>query len=314
MSQNHTLLVATSGGHIEELELLSQRIQGLGAQRWVTNETSQTRVMCKSKDMEFVPFIDSRDFKGVLREIPHAIKLLRKRPKAVVSTGSAIALAYLPLAALMGVEAHYIESVARVQAPSVTGRVLERIPGIQRWWQFRKVPSQRWSAIDGIFSDFQAEPIVPHEIKKVVVTVGTTEYCFRRLIQRLVEIIPAEIEVLWQVGNSNVDGLDIEAQKLVDKEVLQKAISQADVVVCHAGAGTLLNCLQAGKIPVYVPRRFHVNEQVDDHQTELARWAASAGLAIKVEADAVTWADLQTAASKRCIENAPSTIELFDTN
>ena len=54
---------------------------------------------------------------------------------------------------------------------------------------------------------------------------------------------------------------------------LVAAVDQADVVVCHAGAGSLTMALAAGRCPVFVPRRVSVGEQIDDHQLELARWA-----------------------------------------
>ena len=130
-----------------------------------------------------------------------------------------------------------------------------------------------------------------------MVTVGTTDRDFGRLINRLVSIIPPETEVLWQTGASKVDHLHIDAHSLVSESELVAAIAEADVVITHAGAGSLATVLQAGKVPVFVPRRERYDEQIDDHQVELARWADRAGLAVMAEADEVDLSHLVTAAS-----------------
>ena len=61
------------------------------------------------------------------------------------------------------------------------------------------------------------------------------------------------------------------------------AMGQARVVVAHAGVGTVLAALNAGKRPVLVPRRREWGEAVDDHQVELAHRLAGCGLAYVVD-------------------------------
>jgi hypothetical protein len=53
-----------------------------------------------------------------------------------VSTGSAIALSFLPVARLRGVPCHCIESAARSASPSQTGRLLRRVPGVRLYTQY----------------------------------------------------------------------------------------------------------------------------------------------------------------------------------
>lgn len=299
-----TVFVATIGGHISELIELADRMPG-GDQVWITSPSKQTDdLMAIKRDMghhvEIVPFIGERDLLGVARTVPHALRVYREFDvKRVVSTGSAIALGYLPTAAALGIESHYIESSTRVQSCSMTGRLLSRTPGVQCWWQFSD-PPPRFGAIGGVYDRFVAEP-APFEgdIERVVVTVGTTDRDFRRLIVRLTEVLPPNIEVLWQTGHSDVTGLDIDARKLVPEAELIAAINDADVIVSHAGAGTLAMALRLGRVPVFVPRRAEHDEQIDDHQVELAVWAGAQGLAVTAEADEVTYADLQAAASRQ---------------
>lgn len=49
---------------------------------------------------------------------------------------------------------------------------------------------------------------------------------------------------------------------------IQEYIDKADVVVCHAGAGSIFRLLQAGLVPLVVPN----TERQDKHQLEIARW------------------------------------------
>jgi len=306
-----TLLVANSGGHVSELVSLRDRIADITDELWVTDDSPQTRKLIGDRPTAWVPLIESRDFAGVARAIPAAIACLRSgRYDRVISTGAAIALAYLPIAAAMGISAHYIESTARVVRPSVTGRVLAKVPGITTWWQYDS-PPDGWLKVDGPFSRFgRVDEPTPVTVRRIVVTVGTTPYSFHRLIDRLVEIIPDDVEVFWQVGATDTSRHPIEAYPLVDQATLKAAIADADVVISHAGAGSLLECLAVGHIPVLAPRLGSLGEQNDDHQLELASWAHDRRLAETVDAATISWSDIERAAQAHCDANPPSIIEL----
>lgn len=298
-----TMFVATIGGHISELVELAERIpsERVGRDRddaiWVTHDTAQTRDLLAGRRVITVPVIGERDTVGVVKAIPQARRLLvENKVDRVISTGSAIALAYLPAAAAMGIEAHYIESSTRVTSCSKTGSLLARMPRINRWWQFEQPPA-RFRHLGSVFDRFHPiEQDVAATVGRVVVTVGTTPRDFRRLVERLVGVLPSSANVLWQTGQSNVADLGIEARSLVPERELVAAIHDADVVVSHAGSGSLALALRAGKVPVFVPRRAEFDEQIDDHQLELASWAAGRGLAVTADADAVSLEHLTHAA------------------
>lgn len=292
-----TAFVATIGGHVSELVELAKRLPET-EQIWITNDSPQTRDLLDDRTTIMVPFIGERDRLGVLKAVPQARQIYKfYGVDRVISTGSAIALGYLPVAAAMGIEAHYIESSTRVQSCSMTGKLLAKTPGVHCWWQFDS-PPEGFESISGVYDSFTAQQLpVARPLNKIVVTVGTTDRDFGRLINRLAAIIPPDAEVLWQTGASKVDHLDIDAHSLVSESELVAAIAEADVVITHAGAGSLANVLQAGKVPVFVPRRERYDEQIDDHQVELANWADQAGLAVMAEADEVELVHLTTAAS-----------------
>ena len=69
--------------------------------------------------------------------------------------------------------------------------------------------------------------------------------------------------------------------------------------ISHAGAGTAIAALEVGKCPVIVPRRLAMAEQIDDHQTQIARELGDRGLSISAEADELRYEDLLAASSHR---------------
>jgi UDP-N-acetylglucosamine--N-acetylmuramyl-(pentapeptide) pyrophosphoryl-undecaprenol N-acetylglucosamine transferase len=57
----------------------------------------------------------------------------------------------------------------------------------------------------------------------------------------------------------------------------------ADVVVTHAGVGTLLQLLEWGIFPLVVPRLRRRGEHVDDHQCQIGELLAAEGVAHVVD-------------------------------
>jgi len=129
------------------------------------------------------------------------------------------------------------------------------------------------------------------------VTVGTDKP-FRRLVEAAAAILPDDVDVLWQTGHTPLDGLDIDARPFVPAAELEQAMRDTDVVIAHAGCGSALSALSAGKYPVLVPRDPDHGEVVDRHQIEIARWLAECGLALTCEPDELSPDKLEAAASR----------------
>jgi UDP-N-acetylglucosamine--N-acetylmuramyl-(pentapeptide) pyrophosphoryl-undecaprenol N-acetylglucosamine transferase len=294
------LLVAATGGHLTELARLRRRLVDDEPVTWVTFPGSQSEQLLEGEDVVHARPMVPRDYRGLARNTTIARRLLRERPiDRVISTGSGVALSFLPLARARGIETHYIECAARTAAPSVTGRVLAAVPGVRLYAQYRDWANGRWSYGGSVFDPYVAEEVPgagrPH---RIVVLVGTMPFPFTRLVERLRRIIPAGAEVLWQIGSTPGDGLRAARASLAPEE-LREAVSQADVVVAHGGIGSTLDALDAGRLPVLVPRRRRFGEHVDDHQAGMARALDRRGIAIAREAGELTWADIERAAAMR---------------
>jgi UDP-N-acetylglucosamine--N-acetylmuramyl-(pentapeptide) pyrophosphoryl-undecaprenol N-acetylglucosamine transferase len=301
-----TLFVATTGGHLTQLDSLASRIRTNGAAVWITHANEQSRSLLVDRDVEFVPYVGVRSVPDVLRCIPNARRLLASRKVTrAVSTGSGIALGYLPYLAAHGVECHYIESATRVSGPSVTGRVLQWIPKVRTYTQYQSWADERWRYAGSVFDGYESAAVArePDAVVRVVVTVGAaTEYPFRRLIEHLVPLLAPEgelartiglpVEVLWQTADTPVDDLPIEAMPALPAAELGAAQAKADIVISHAGTGSALAALNAGRYPILAVRDPARGEQVDDHQHQLATELARRGLAMHRDAQAITVEDM----------------------
>jgi exopolysaccharide biosynthesis glucuronosyltransferase PssE len=115
----------------------------------------------------------------------------------------------------------------------------------------------------------------------IFATVGSTQIPFARLIRAL-ERLPGE-ELSVQHGPVPPPPSAAETHAFMQFPQVIERMEEADVVVCHAGAGSILCALRAGHTPIVVPRLKRYRETVDDHQLELARALAGEGRVIAVE-------------------------------
>lgn len=302
-----TLFLATTGGHLAQLNDLSHRVPPNGAAVWVTHENAQSTSLLAERDVHFVPYVGVRNVPDVLRCIPLARRLMNSRNiTRAVSTGSGIALGYLPYLASRGVECHYIESAARVDGPSLTGRLLQWVPGIRLHTQYQHWARPRWhyagSVLDGFEAVHGARP--PGDPVRVVVTVGTaTEYPFRRVFAHLAPLLApggpleravhARLDVLWQTGITPVDDLPIRPTPFLPATQLIAALQAADIVVSHTGTGSVLATLEGGRFPLLVTRDRAHGEAGDNHQLELAAELSRRGLGLHREIESITVNELR---------------------
>jgi UDP-N-acetylglucosamine--N-acetylmuramyl-(pentapeptide) pyrophosphoryl-undecaprenol N-acetylglucosamine transferase len=298
-----TLLVSSVGGHLAELYRLLPRLEGIEGDRiWVTFDTPQSRSVLEGEEVVYVSYTRPRDFKNVVRHSSVARRMFKGRHpfSTVVSTGSGIALSFLPIGRLRGAHCHYIESATRSIGPSTTGRLLRRVPGIHLYAQYTNWAKAPWTYSGSVLDSFVSGPYTrDRTVRRVVVTLGTMEdYEFRRLVDRVQAIVPDGVDVLWQVGCTDVSNLPIAGHRQLPARELQQAIELADVVIAHAGCGSSVSALEAGKMPVLVPRSKAHGENVDDHQHLIAKELAKRELAIVRSVQELEVEDLHLAASR----------------
>ena len=105
----------------------------------------------------------------------------------------------------------------------------------------------------------------------IFVTVGWHNQPFFRLVEKMDEIAGRlDEEVIIQRGHTNFETENATSFDFLpsDQEYLEY-FKKARIVVCHAGAGTLLNSLSFGKTTIVIPRLRKYDEHINDHQLEL---------------------------------------------
>jgi UDP-N-acetylglucosamine transferase subunit ALG13 len=94
-------------------------------------------------------------------------------------------------------------------------------------------------------------------------------------MMRALEALPAA-ELIVQHGPSPAPRCSA-AYPFLPFGAIVELMEQADVIVSHAGVGSIMCALQAGRVPVVFPRLKRYSETCDDHQAELANALAQRG-------------------------------------
>ncbi|HLG92278.1 MAG TPA: glycosyltransferase [Acidimicrobiales bacterium] len=306
-----TLLVCSGGGHLKQLWLLRDRLLPRpGHCVWMTFDTPLSRSLLAEEDVVFLDYAAPRNLAKVVTNALLTRQLLRRVPVTqVVSTGANPALSAFLAARVRGITCHFIESATRSDGPSASGKLARWIPGTHLYTQHPEQARGPWAYRGSVFDSFSVRPgnRRSSSLRKVVVTVGTTEsYGFRSLLERTLEILPSGCEVLWQTGSTDVSGLPIQARPHMPVAELEEAMAGADAVICHAGTGSALSALEAGRCPVLVYREAARGEHVDDHQRQTAQRLSRAGLAVAVSVEELGIDAVNEAASRQVsYEEAP---------
>lgn len=312
------MLVASTGGHLEELHRLTPRIVAPDEYtEWATFDDPQSYSLLEGQRVHHVRYVPPRGYRAATSNLVTAQRILRQHRFArLVTTGAGIALPFVVAARVLGVQTHYVESAARATGPSLTGSFVSRVPGVRLYTQYPGWASERWNYRGSLFDRYRASPTADGRLSspgRVVVTLGTMRsYGFGRAVRRLVEILPslvaADAEILWQVGATDTEGLGIAARDRIPALEMTAAIADADLVIAHAGVGSSLTALDHGRCPVLLPRRRVHGEHVDDHQQLIGSELAGRGLAICRDPDDLTVTDLAEAMSTtvRTVEHVDS--------
>lgn len=107
----------------------------------------------------------------------------------------------------------------------------------------------------------------------IFVTVGQM-LPFDRLIQAMDNWAKQhpDIPVFAQIGEGNFEPSHFDFVRMMSPAEFAAKIRQADLVVSHAGMGTVISALQEGRRMVVMPRRADAREATTNHQVDAIRW------------------------------------------
>lgn len=105
----------------------------------------------------------------------------------------------------------------------------------------------------------------------IFATVGT-QLPFDRLLLALDTwaAMHDDVPVLAQTGQTNAQYANLTVVAKMDAARFAEAVAQAKVIVAHAGMGTILTAIEAGKQVILLPRRADLGEHRNDHQRDTA--------------------------------------------
>jgi beta-1,4-N-acetylglucosaminyltransferase len=118
------LLVCSAGGHLLELHALESAWQKL-SRAWVTFDKSDTRSLLAEETVYFAHGPTNRNVPNLLRNCVLSWRLVRRlRPRVIVTTGAGVAVPFAWVGRLFGAAVVYIESIARIDEPSLSCRLI----------------------------------------------------------------------------------------------------------------------------------------------------------------------------------------------
>ncbi|MGD7043169.1 PssE/Cps14G family polysaccharide biosynthesis glycosyltransferase [Jeotgalibacillus proteolyticus] len=105
----------------------------------------------------------------------------------------------------------------------------------------------------------------------IFVTVGSQRFQFNRLLTEIERIDNfSKEEFFVQTGYSTKILKGINNTQFMDRLHFSQMINKAEIIITHAGTGSIIKSLNEKKKVIVVPRYKKFGEHVDDHQSEIA--------------------------------------------
>lgn len=96
---------------------------------------------------------------------------------------------------------------------------------------------------------------------------------FDRLIRTVDEMaISLDQEIFAQIGHGKYLPRHLRFARMLTPEKFEEYVTSATLVIAHAGMGTVITAMEAGKALVILPRLAALREATTDHQVHTARW------------------------------------------
>ena len=131
----------------------------------------------------------------------------------------------------------------------------------------------------------------------IFVSLGTQDKPFNRIIDYVISLkenlkeLQSE-KIIIQLGqtkllksdNKRIKNLEnIIIYDMLKPEKMKDIIKDSDIIITHAGVGTIMECLEMGKEIIVVPRKVENLEHVNNHQEEIAFEMEKKGFLTKVD-------------------------------
>jgi beta-1,4-N-acetylglucosaminyltransferase len=141
-------LVCSCGGHLLQLVALRESWEGF-SRVWVTFDKTDARSLLAEEEVVFAHGPTNRSVKNLLLNLVVAWRAVRQhRPRILLTTGAGIAVPFAWVARLHGAKVVYVESLARIEGPSLSYRLIGPV-ATRRYVQWpdlaRALPGSRFA-------------------------------------------------------------------------------------------------------------------------------------------------------------------------
>ncbi|MFH1871412.1 MAG: glycosyltransferase [Pseudomonadota bacterium] len=85
----------------------------------------------------------------------------------------------------------------------------------------------------------------------------------------------SEVQVFAQIGNTDFVPLAMQWVKVLSPDDYQRTIDACDLLIGHAGMGTIITAAESGKPLLVMPRRGNLRETRNNHQVATAGWLSN---------------------------------------
>lgn len=278
-------LASSAGGHLAQLRVIAATIPGSVA--YVVTVASPDAVSSFPRNkMYYVNRIARNPAALVLNCIQSLAIFVRERPSGIITTGAGEALPTVVLGAATGVPVLFVESVARVDRPSLFGKWASR---------FASMTVFQWAHLTQHYprgtlaSPMIKPPIGPYALPgkpSIIILTGTHTRGFERLLIAIDNLLATgrlHAKVFAQIGHSSYVPKSYPYERFLEHDKLVERIRAADLVVTHDGSGSIADGLRAGRRVIVVPRNPERREVTYRSTSELARHLSELGWITLVE-------------------------------
>jgi beta-1,4-N-acetylglucosaminyltransferase len=256
-------LVATSGGHFEQLCNLSD-FYNQYPHFWVTNKNQQTISELKNEKAYFIKEGHFTRPWTYLPHLPFFYSVFKKeKPSYILSTGSGRTgfIAYL-IAKLLKIQFIYIDTFSRVNNISIFGKFLIKT-GLKIYTQWENKINRNIEYIGPVFKSIESINNSSNKFNYIFVTLGTRSEPFFRLIKAIEQlkrkgVITKNVKV--QAGSTKYKSDLVEIFDFCPQIEIDELISNSEFIITQESAGVATKCLKMKKRFIVMPRDYSFGE------------------------------------------------------
>lgn len=286
-AKKRVIFAASTGGHLVELEQLSEMF-GRYESMLVTERDEFSESLAKKYDIQ-TQFLEKDINSNLLgkisiniRNLLCCIKLTRSfRPEIVISTGASSSILMCWAAKIFTrSKVIYIETAANISSSTSSGFLAYAVANLFIV-QYKELIKVYPKAVYG-GTIFNVDSETSKTKKHILVLLGTQKNPFVRPLNQL-EKLELKDDIIVQAGHTKFDSEKMKILPIISQQEYDKLNKEAEIVITHAGVGSIIQALKLGKPTIVIPRRKKYGEHLNNHQQQIANYYADKGYVIKIE-------------------------------